>query len=371
VWNEDAELSLRLKLRMAIEPQLIDQRGTAKVPTFSGRRTEFEGWILLFESYCGLLGWERFLDSAKASSEEIEVLSLSDEAERVGRSLYHLLVSTTKGTALSIVRLTERGNGFEAFQRLMVEFRPRLSEEHGTMLQMILTPRWWKDRESKQTFTEILICWDMMIARYEQSSGEKVTNNMKTSTIMDHAPEEVNNLRRSVPADARSDYGRMRTTIFEAIIGRQRGSCALPPMNEGPRPMEVDAITGGKAARARRAPATPAASVARRATPRRTAGSSSQGKGKGSSKGGRAAARIPARRDSRASATTARKLATSRANAGRRRPTTSRRADGTRTPSLRTAPQPARRAWRPSSATTPRMATATSSACAWARRSAP
>jgi hypothetical protein len=68
------------------------------------------------------------------------MLALSDEAERVRRSLYHLLVSTTKGTALSIVRLTERGNGFETYRCLVIEFRPDLNEEHGVMLQMILTP---------------------------------------------------------------------------------------------------------------------------------------------------------------------------------------------------------------------------------------
>ena len=76
--------------------------------TFSGKRAEFEEWIFPFETNCGLPGWERFLDSAKASSEEMEMLILSDDAERVGRSLYHLLVSMTKGTAWSIVQLSER-----------------------------------------------------------------------------------------------------------------------------------------------------------------------------------------------------------------------------------------------------------------------
>ena len=119
--------------------------------------------------------------------EEIEILNLSDEAERVGRSLYHLLVSTTKGTALSIVRLTERGNGFEALRKLYLEFRPRLNEEHGSMLQLVLTPSWWKEREGKQSFAEVLIAWDELIARYEEATNEKVTGNMKTSTIMPHA----------------------------------------------------------------------------------------------------------------------------------------------------------------------------------------
>ena len=38
----------------------------------------------------------------------------------------------------------------------------------------------------------------------------------------------------------------MRATIFDSVVGRQRASCAIPAMNEGPRPMEVDAIMGGK-----------------------------------------------------------------------------------------------------------------------------
>jgi hypothetical protein len=226
-------------------PQLIDQRGIAKVPTFSGRRDQFEEWIFPFESYCGLLGWETYLDSAKAMTTEIELLSLSTEAEGVGRSLYQLLVSTTKGTALSIVRPTQRGNGLEAFRKLMSEYRPHLNEEHGVMLQMILTPAWWPERLAKQNFTEVLIAWDEMIARYEQASGEKVSNNMKTSTVMAHAPDAVKTLLRAAPAEVRKDHSRMRSTIFEAIIGRQRGACTLPPMFDGgSKPMEVDAIWG-------------------------------------------------------------------------------------------------------------------------------
>ncbi len=73
---------------MAVDPavQLIDQRGIAKVPTFSGRREHFEEWAFPFESYCGLLGWERFIDSAKVSAEEIEILNF-ERRGRAGRPL--------------------------------------------------------------------------------------------------------------------------------------------------------------------------------------------------------------------------------------------------------------------------------------------
>jgi hypothetical protein len=69
---------------------------------------------------------------------------------------------------------------------------------------------------------------------------------MRTSTIMAHAPEEIKSLLRAAASEVRSDHARMRTTIFDAVVGRQKASCAIPAMNEGPRPMEVDAIMGGE-----------------------------------------------------------------------------------------------------------------------------
>ena len=73
-------------------------------------------------------------------------------------------------------------------RRLYLEYRPKLNEEHGQMLQQVLTPLWWKEREGKERFTEVLIAWDELISRYERATGETVTQNMKTSTIMAHAP---------------------------------------------------------------------------------------------------------------------------------------------------------------------------------------
>ena len=52
---------------------------------------------------------------------------------------------------MSVVKLTERGNGFEAMRRFYQEFRPKLNEEHGAMLQQILTPTWWREREHQMS----------------------------------------------------------------------------------------------------------------------------------------------------------------------------------------------------------------------------
>ncbi|CAK0811260.1 unnamed protein product, partial [Prorocentrum cordatum] len=226
--------------------QLLDSRGVGKVPTFSGKREDFEDWIFPFESFCGLLGWTAGPDRSREAEEPLTADDLGEQGVRVGRSLYHLLASTTKGTAQSIVKLCPRGDGFEAMRRLYKEYRPRLNEEHGQMLQQILTPLWWKDREGKERFTEVLIAWDELISRYERATGEQVAQNMKTSAIMAHAPEVVRVMLRSAQREVRSDITQMRNCIFEAVIG-QSGVVAKPPTaNRGSNDMGVDAISKGK-----------------------------------------------------------------------------------------------------------------------------
>ncbi|CAK0848676.1 unnamed protein product, partial [Prorocentrum cordatum] len=226
--------------------QLLDSRGVGKVPTFSGKREDFEDWIFPFGSYCGLLGWTAGLDRSRDAEEPLTADDLGEQGVQVGRSLYHLLASTTKGTAQSIVKLCPRGDGFEAMRRLRKEYRPRLNEEHGQMLQQISRPLWWKDREGKERFAEVLIAWDERISRYERATGEQVTQNMKTSAIMAHAPEEVKVMLRSAQREVRSDITQMRNCIFEAVIG-QSGVVAKPPTaSKGSNDMDVDAISKGK-----------------------------------------------------------------------------------------------------------------------------
>ncbi len=52
---------------------MLDHRGVAKVPFFSGRRQDFEEWIFPFESYAGLLGWDALMIKAHDSPMNIDI----------------------------------------------------------------------------------------------------------------------------------------------------------------------------------------------------------------------------------------------------------------------------------------------------------
>lgn len=148
---------------MTMEPQLLDSRGVGKVPTFGGRREDFEEWIFPFESDCGLLGWSALIEAERDHEGRISGEGPGVDVIPVNRSLYHLLASITKGTALTIVKLTDRGKRSGCCTR---------STGRGSMRSTArCSSRSWRHcdgRESTQRFTETLSSWDELIARYEQ-----------------------------------------------------------------------------------------------------------------------------------------------------------------------------------------------------------
>ncbi len=87
--------------------ELLDHRGVSKIAKH-WTKDDFAQWIFPFEVDMGLLGWTTL---AEAGGDH-----------EIGTSLYNLLVTSVKGTALSIVKLVARGHGLEALRRLYKEY---------------------------------------------------------------------------------------------------------------------------------------------------------------------------------------------------------------------------------------------------------
>ena len=58
------------------------------------------------------------------------------------KALYHLLVSTTRGRALTILQMVPKNNGAVAWKRLKAEYEPRSGGRLTAMLMGILRPEW-------------------------------------------------------------------------------------------------------------------------------------------------------------------------------------------------------------------------------------
>ena len=62
------------------------------------------------------------LEVAEAQTAPISMVGASREAIRLGEIIYAVLMTKTKGKAFSIVHLTPRGAGAEAWRLLRVEY---------------------------------------------------------------------------------------------------------------------------------------------------------------------------------------------------------------------------------------------------------
>ena len=129
-------------------------------PNYDGRREAFESWAFQFEAYGGLLGWTTLLEAAVQRQDTPVVLAeQAEETIKISAAIYHILAQCVRGPALSILKLTPRGQGLEAVRRLYREYRPQIEEDFAEVLATILKPTWWHERRA-QPFTVLFTRWD-------------------------------------------------------------------------------------------------------------------------------------------------------------------------------------------------------------------
>ena len=101
-----------------------------------------------------------------------------------------------------------------------------MPEDHSTLLTTILTPTWWKERED-QLFSEVLTPWDVLISQYQTETGEAITQSMRASTVLAHAPKDVREFLQSGAREVRTEYALMRKAIRDFVLGK-RGASYVP-----------------------------------------------------------------------------------------------------------------------------------------------
>jgi len=208
---------------MVASVEVLDPKGAIKCPHFSGRREDFEAWAFPFESYVGLLGWSFYVERTIIAKTTTDNDTLEEEPLKVSRTLYHLLATTTRGPAQSLIKLTKGGHGLEALRRLYADHRTNLDEDHAMALGGILTPNWWSDR-SDQIFTGILTQWGELVADYQRATGEAISDRVKISVIVTHAPKYVKNFLTGLLPRETTEYVSLRHAAWQSVLGQRSQS---------------------------------------------------------------------------------------------------------------------------------------------------
>ena len=210
--------------------------------TFDGMKENFEGWAFPFETDIDELGWKFLIDKILQENAEITADRLNGIPETVSRNLYLWLTQRMKGKALTLTKLTPRGNGFEALRKIYAEYRPK-SEivDHG-LLTAIIQPKWWKvTPHNARPFMDVVCDWEDLIAKYELQSGEKVSNGTRCATVIGFAPVRVVTLLSASAREVRTDYKKMMRVIEDAQL-TVTDETYVPNFSS---PMDVGAVLNG------------------------------------------------------------------------------------------------------------------------------
>ncbi len=136
------------------------------------------------------------------------------EIAAVNNNLHTFLSMNMKGKALTAVQNSGSGNGFEAVRLISESYRPRGQLSQHGMMQVIIAPTWFTSSDhAKRGFIEVIGDWEKLITDYELVSNERVSNAVRCSAIMLHAPKNIKEMLNACQHNVREDYDLMRLQI--------------------------------------------------------------------------------------------------------------------------------------------------------------
>ena len=199
---------------------IVDGNIVNKIGLFSGEDEDWKQWCFIFESTAGLID----LDSVLAVSEEVvdeKVLTYSvqtDEIKLRMKALYHLLVSTTRGRALTIMQMVPKGNGAIGWRRLRAEYEPRSAGRLTAMLMGILKPEWEEAAcHGPNAWEAVWKECEKNVASYETQAGETISQGTKIATVTWWSPSDVKAVIRQGLGAIGSDYNRLAQLVRDFI----------------------------------------------------------------------------------------------------------------------------------------------------------
>ena len=179
----------------------------------------------------GSLGWRDLIAQTEAHPDVMlqEDGGRGPEAQHISANLYLFLSMKVKGKGAAIVRLVADGCGLESWRKLVLEYQPDGAEPYHAMLTGIVQPRWWAQQGHRErAFTDVLLDWENMIARYQKGSGEVISDSLRCATVLGYAPKDTEVHLRAAPTDIRRRRPAMRASIWEYMLGHRAADSYAP-----------------------------------------------------------------------------------------------------------------------------------------------
>ena len=174
-------------------------------------------------------------------------LAVSWSVGDVNWMLRHSLVVKLDGKALGTVQLVGMGEGLEAWRQLMLKHKGKSGNRQAALLRGILNPRagWEADAREGRSVVESLDRWEKTISLCRTASGVDISDGILAATVLEHSPENYQNILKQAPSNVRASHSAMRGWLREyaETLRRQYGTSGFSSQqtpSTGPVPMDVD-----------------------------------------------------------------------------------------------------------------------------------
>ncbi|CAK0836500.1 unnamed protein product, partial [Prorocentrum cordatum] len=226
---------------------IVDTKILSRIGVFSGSDEEWRQWFFVFESTAGLVDLEQIMTHCE-NTDETE-LGWATQPERVQlrmKVLYHLLIATTRGKALTILQMVPKNNGAIGWKRLKDECEPKSGGRLTAMLMGVIKPEWETAiRGGIRMWEAAWKEWEKSVSLYEAQSLERVTEGTRIAVVVRWAPEDVKAVVRQALGAIGQDYNKLAKVVTDYIAsGKVYETTGAPHgiQHDGPMPMDVGMV---------------------------------------------------------------------------------------------------------------------------------
>ena len=154
--------------------------------------------------------------------------------------LYAVIVGCIKNRPLRLIMDTPSRHGREALRKLDAEYQPTYRGRQVALLRRIMHPK-LNSAGSDAEYINKLSEWQQVVREYEQISGIQLDQTVKTATLMEEAPLQMQMQEhlRLRSEEIGTDYKKVIQAIEDYLRSKKT-------WNTGPDDMEVDAVVKGK-----------------------------------------------------------------------------------------------------------------------------
>ena len=221
----------------------MDTKLLSKVPTWNGDEDQWFEWSFAFRAYCvvsSLISSED-LERAAGSTTSLPVSGQSPEARVRSGTLYYLLVLLCTKKAQVVLRTVEVGNGVEGWRVLSARYDRRDTTSTTGLLQAILG---FEMSDDLERIPDKLAEFELMVQRYNMTSGETFSGQVEKATILRTLPEPLKS-HLLVNAQRFTNGAEVRTAVRDYLMARRewRPPTAMTRERDTSSPMDVDEVT--------------------------------------------------------------------------------------------------------------------------------